>query len=90
MGMGERVKRSGLWWGAIAFWVVGLLAMVSPAYAEASVEIGEVKFSLGSALMLFAVGLAWGDLRSKVQRNSEKIEEHIQQFHGKERKDAGA
>lgn len=75
-----------MWWGAVLFWLVGLIVMVTPAMAEAVVEVGDVKLSLGSALVLFSVGLAWGDLRSKVQRNSEKIDEHVRLYHGKEAK----
>ena len=71
------MNRRWLWRLAVVAWAVTLIVLATPALADATVDIGDMKVPLGMPLMFLSVGLAWGDLRSKVSRNAEMIRDHI-------------
>jgi hypothetical protein len=66
------------WNLAGALWSAALISFFLPGVSNAAVaEFGDVRFSFSQALILFAVGLAWGDnrhWRATVDTRLNKIE----------------
>lgn len=71
--------KNGLWRGAVLCWVVAIVMVFIPTTANAAVfEFGDMRFTFSQAFSLFAVGLAWGDMRqwrASVDARLKKLEE---------------
>lgn len=53
-----------LWRSAIAVWAMALVGCMVPGIAQADiVQFGDVRFTFSQTMTLFAIGLAWGDMR---------------------------
>ena len=70
--------RGALWFGAVVCWLTALIVGVLPSSAGAQVVGGSgMQFSFGQVVVLFAAGLAWGDLRAQVKSLRDEFERHI-------------
>lgn len=66
-----------MWWCAVVCWVVALIATGLPAYAQTDGGASAMQFSFGQVVVLCAVGMAWGDQRSRVDRLEKTLEKHM-------------
>lgn len=73
------MSRQWLWRWAQVFWMAAIISWTAPSVAQAAVvELDELKVSFSQMLTLFAIGLAWGDMRqwrSQVDKRLAKLEE---------------
>lgn len=68
------------WRLAVVCWIGGLILLVLPGSAQAAVEVGDVRFGIGHVVLIFAAGLAWGDLRRGQQESRREIAELRRDF----------
>lgn len=61
------------WKLAIAFFVVGIVLMAAPAFAQAVPP--ESTFSWGQVCILCAVAAAWGDSRAQMREIRKDVDE---------------
>jgi hypothetical protein len=73
------VSRQWLWRCAQVFWMAAIISWAAPSVAQAAVvELDELRVSFSQMLTLFAIGLAWGDMRqwrTQVDKRLTKLEE---------------